>query len=403
MNTFNFDILIIGAGLAGLNAACKLLKNPKIKVGLIALPRASKNNPARLTFTDVLDEYGLDDCAFNNYSAFGLFSYFGTTCIHRYNKPVFASLNYKKACEKLEDTLKKSDNFVRITDRVTDIRTEKDRVNLYTQTGKHFSSNILIDASGQAHLSYKFLKKERPKLYSHSYGQYFENTKNANSDEALFIAPSVDYGSGGGWFYPYGKDQASVGFAIVTDSPQFPSKTIRKQYKNALNEIDFLRTNLNGARPKNFEFGTIPIDPAKEFVFDRILVLGDAAGQATPWICMGVEPVLKNSDLAARIVLRAYEKNRFDKLSLIHYQNEWNRQNEDAFKIVTDLNPKIWFLGEAAWDFTLEADLRKLSPQQFYERIRYNKHLMPKYKALFRWTLFRLRHLFEWQKYKRFK
>ena len=90
-------------------------------------------------------------------------------------------------------------------------------------------------------------------------------------------------------------------------------------------------------------------------------------------------------------------------MSLIQYQDEWNKQNDDNFKIVTSLNPKIWFMGEDVWDFIIEKDLNALNSKEFLERIRFNKHLMPKYKALYRWALFRLKHLFEWQKYKRYK
>ena len=54
---------------------------------------------------------------------------------------------------------------------------------------------------------------------------------------------------------------------------------------------------LKNADPIHFEVGTIPIQPIKKFYHDRLLLVGDSAGQATSWMCTGVEPAIKNSDM----------------------------------------------------------------------------------------------------------
>jgi len=393
------DVLIVGGGLAGLSVARNIVKE-NLKVLIINKKPVKNNNPARLTFKDTIDYYGLTNCALSEYNSFGIFSYHGAVSTHKFAKPTFVALDYKCACETIYNELKTFDNFSYQEEIVTNLEINDSSAIVSTNSGDHIAAEIVIDASGKNHLSLKTLNKKLPNLYSHSFGQSFVNCNNENVNEAFFIGATVDYGSGGGWYYPVGKTEASVGFALITEKADFPGKELKAKYLKGITEVEPVRSYLKDAKPTLYEFGTIPIISIDEFTDDRLLIVGDAAGQATPWMCMGVEPILKNSDMVSQSVINAFEAGRFKKDAFVDYQEKWNNQNKKAFAEVNKQDVKIWFFGEEVWDFILEKDLPKLTPQKLLDRIRYNAHLMSPITGLFRWAIFRIKHFFEWSKFK---
>ena len=82
------------------------------------------------------------------------------------------------------------------------------------------------------------------------------------------------------------------------------------------------------------------------------------------------------------------------------YQELWDTENKKTFDYIENQKIKLWYQGEEVWDFIIRKDLNNLSAQEFYDRIRYNKHLMSKMKGLFKWILYRLEILGKGKKYK---
>jgi len=58
-----YDVLIIGAGLAGLSAAKVIAESLKVTIGLIEAREPGSNNSTPLTFADVLQKHDILDCA----------------------------------------------------------------------------------------------------------------------------------------------------------------------------------------------------------------------------------------------------------------------------------------------------------------------------------------------------
>jgi flavin-dependent dehydrogenase len=397
----HFNVFIIGGGMAGLNTARLLLESTSLTIGLADTSRRSpRNNPARLTFMDIIAENDFKDCILNTYKSFGIFTYHGAKSVHQFNDPVFVALDYNKACDKLLTTINQVDRSNFYHERVVQLEILDDYAKITLRSGLSFTADLVVDASGKSHFTSDNLKGEKPKLYSHSFGQTFENCRISQPDVACFIGSSVDYGSGGGWYYPLDQTHASVGFAVITDNRRFPARELRDKFSRAIREVKPICDFLSSAIPIAYETGTIPIQPLEKPYGDRLLIVGDAAGQATSWMCMGVEPVLKNSQLAVHTIIEAYEKKDFREEKLADYKKAWDQKNKQIFDQIEKQKTKIWFLGEDVWEFILKKDLANLSSQQLYERIRSNAHLMPLPLTLWRWFVFRLRHFKERKKYK---
>ena len=100
------DVVIIGAGLAGLNAARVILENSDFRVKLIDRGRSPKNNPLRLTFAKTVKKYDLVNCIRAEYSLFGIMSYHGAKSIHHFSDNPFVALDYQESCTNHRTTSK---------------------------------------------------------------------------------------------------------------------------------------------------------------------------------------------------------------------------------------------------------------------------------------------------------
>jgi len=396
-----FDVFIIGAGLAGLNVARLIANQTKLSVGIMNKGAYNTNNPLRITFMDVLKEYGLDDCIVAKYNSFCVFSYHQAKSKHYFKDNIFAALDYNKAKSKLLNLLQSNNNLIFFEDQASSIRKCSDWIEIKSEKNNLIKTRVLIDASGISHFVANNYGLEKPHLYSHSYGNFFTNCLNNNDNTPCFVASSLDYGSGGGWFYPIGQDKASVGFAIITDSVIFPEQLVKHNFERAIQEVKPINTYLKQAVPSNDEYGTIPIQIIGKLTLDRILIVGDAAGQATPWNCMGIEPILRASDIVASVLKEAFKANDFSNSFLRSYQQKWEIINKKTYDNVNTKKVKIWFFPEDVWDFIIECDLNSLTPDQFINRTRYNSVLMPKVISWIKWVLFKIKIFHKRKKYKK--
>lgn len=75
---------------------------------------------------------------------------------------------------------------------------------------------------------------------------------------------------------------------------------------------------------KNYEkrAGLIPMGPPKTY-FDRVLLIGDAAGMTKPWSGGGIIYGLTASAIAYEVVREAFEKNDFSEDFLKKYEDGW--------------------------------------------------------------------------------
>ena len=101
------------------------------------------------------------------------------------------------------------------------------------------------------------------------------------------------------------------------------------------------------------------------------LNFGDAAGQATPWACMGVEPALLNGQLCGQVAVRAFRRGDLSRSGLQDYEKMWFARNGAGYRKAVMLADLEWQRGEAAWDHTLN-QLDRLSGPEMLNSLRYN-------------------------------
>jgi len=151
---------------------------------------------------------------------------------------------------------------------------------------------------------------------------------------------------------------------------------------------------LAGAKRRRPEFGTIPIEPLKKFVYGRILVVGDAAGQATPWYCEGIRPALESSEICAKAIVKAYENSKFNVKALERYQHLWDAKNR---KMYSRFRAWSYFRSQQEWDNSIRYQA-SLTPDEMISEIRYFNVSSFRSKIFFRdwWARFPMKFLKRW-------
>ena len=384
----DYDVIVIGAGIAGMSASVTLADNPKINILLLEKSEIGSNNPTPLTFLDTIKEHNLEDCIKERYSNFIVDNYLLSKITFNFNKDIIVSLDYKKACQKLFERICHNKNFSSKQLVVNDVLPTMDRVLVTTEDNRTFSAKIVIDASGKSQLAANKFHLTQHSYYSIVRGALYTDLRPLPKQVCAFLLPNHSFGIGGGWFYSIGKSSASFGYAHISDCPAIERNHAKIALQEARQRFDPYASYLHDAEVSRVENGVIPVSYIKKFYHGNILIIGDAAGMATNWACMGVEPALKYGKLAAILSIKAIETKNYDSLSSI--QHIWMDENKKSYDMINKITPSFWNSSQYVWEWIIKNDLAFLSPEQFISRLRYNRFIIKKHKLLIRAISYKL-------------
>lgn len=378
-----FDVVIIGGGLSGLAAARAAARQGVKSLALLEGKGIGSNNPSPLTFADVLQQHGLADLAKDTYSRFTFRNHLGSSITWDYDSHPLAVLKYKEACERfLAETQSTVPRFALIRDWVVDLEQSKELAKVTLKGGEEVVGRVAIDASGRRRLSAGRSDDRSPVYYNHVYGAYFSGVEGAGSNECGFVLPNGELGTGGGWYYSIGGGAASFGTAQVSTEPKPDHQQLKRLFRRALAESHPYCRYLERASIESVEMGSIPLNPVQQLVDGRFLRVGDAAGIATNWTCMGTEPCLRYGELAGRLAAEASQHDEVSRLQ--EFQQTWDRRHRRVYSQMAKMHSFFWQLEHGAWEWIIRNDLRHLSHSQILSRIRANGHVPSKPVLLWR-------------------
>ena len=117
------------------------------------------------------------------------------------------------------------------------------------------------------------------------------------------------------WLIPLGNGRGLVG--LTTE-------------KNSLQYLQFLLHKLKGEkniyRVTNLQHSTIPLGPITQAFTRRILIIGEAAGQVKTTTNGGIYYGMIGAEIAAKVLKKAFQKNRFDEEILHQYDQLWKEK-----------------------------------------------------------------------------
>ena len=217
--------------------------------------------------------------------------------------------------------------------------------NVKSDTSGQFSvrSKIVIDASGhRASLS----KQARLHCGFTRFGvgaEYDLSAPQCSQDEALLIVGSRYAPAGYAWVFPWGNDRVRVGVGIL----HADSKANPKEHLTAVIEDGHrFGVDLEKSEVREYHFGLIPSSGlARQFVGDRIMAVGAAAGQASLVAGEGIRLSMQAGFMAGQAAARAISNGRWDRKALISYQRAFRSKYARNLHISHIINERI-----AAWD-----------------------------------------------------
>ena len=378
-----YDITIIGAGIAGLSAADIITRESNLAIAFVEGNSIGSNNPSPLTFPDILEVHTLSDCIKEKYSSFTFHNYQGSDITYFFKEEPLVVLDYKKACDKLFATINQSKNTVEFINKYAiGISQNDNSVTITLKDHTQLHTKILIDCSGKSQFIATQLEKHRFSYYSCVYGGVFSGIKCNESKPCCFLWPHSEFGLGGGWFYSLADGKASFGYADIKNSSTIDHTQLKQNFYRALEKFEPYSDYLRNATLESVESGIIPISYVQKFVYDNIIIVGDAAGMATNWTCMGIEPAIIYGKLAGKLSIKALSHSDYNILN--EFQNLWEKDNKTIFDLVAKHASQFWVSDYHFWEWLIKNDLAYLSPQQVIDRMRKNEHLIKKHQIFVR-------------------
>jgi flavin-dependent dehydrogenase len=373
-----FDVVIVGGGFAGLSTALHVCREVDATVLLIdknAIGNPRKTSP--FTFHDVVERYELHSAILQKYTRFSYESPAGISAHFQYDYVPFVTIDYQKACRTLLRRAQKDGN-IEVLENTKAIKFENEKAlfrpskhKLVISNSAEITYDVLVDAAGIAFFASRQLGVRLPSLYSHAYGELLTDC-NIEDPERMRIFTGRKYGNGGGWLYPLNEKTARFGFATVTTSADHPEEITRQNFKNALESFHPYNRMLEKSQRIRCELGSIPIGPLRKIVYGNIMIVGDAAGQATPWYCEGMRPALEAGELCAEAIVNAYKKKDYSTKNLNKYQELWDFRNRKLYSRTAQYGYNAWFRNQEEWDSAVKF-VASLKPEEMVERIRYSR------------------------------
>jgi digeranylgeranylglycerophospholipid reductase len=118
-----------------------------------------------------------------------------------------------------------------------------------------------------------------------------------------------------GWVVPVSEEKALVGLLSRRRTNYY-----LKRFLGRLKE----QGKITGAEPRIY-LGGVPLRPLRQSHSDRVLVVGDAAGQVKPTTGGGIHYGLLCADLAADTLEDAIRRDSFSAVTLARYDREWKK------------------------------------------------------------------------------
>lgn len=331
-----YDVIVIGAGIAGATFAFKISKYAKT---LLIEARERKNLPVS---TNIFPEHNRqflrdDEIEYSNKVAFPCIfhkiNYMGQKDFGIIDSAEFGeNFGYITHTEKLIDYLlqkvEDQGGTLKFNEKISQISRHSDKIEVISNEGQSYNAKLLAIATGSHNQELqKSLGFETPDkfmgIYTHLYGNESQLKENLPTDYTFHLNPNISHD--GPLFIIRGSGRLSVGFlGKKGDTQEILIDKLDRILKNYKHIQPFIKGLKRGdAQPT---FGEISKHPISRFSQDRTIVLGEAAGLVTALFYEGILGGIASADIATSTLKPLIQKNsNFTQTELSNYDKEIHR------------------------------------------------------------------------------
>lgn len=336
--SFDFDLIIVGAGPAGF-ACAHQLRNQNLKIAIIdkaSFPRDKICGDA--LSADVVNQlYRMDQLLGEKFDSFAQkIDSHGV----RFVAPNHSTLdiNYKNPnhgnaagyiSKRLDfdhflfQQIENQSNIeVFQAEKVLDIKRNSEIIEVYTDQRK-LSAKMIVGADGAHSIVNRKLGsiKVEKDHYCAGIRQYYEGVKGFHANQHIELHFYKELLPGYFWIFPLPNGQANVGLGMLSSEVSKKKIDLKKALFDIIESKPHLKDRFINAisleKPQGFG---LPIGSKKRPISgDRFLLLGDAASLIDPFTGEGIGNALRSGRIASDNIIKAFENQIFTSKFLKQY------------------------------------------------------------------------------------
>ncbi len=327
-----YDIIIIGAGIAGLSFANKISKYAKT-----LLIEANNNFNIRTNIfpehnRSYLEDVNIEDndiFPYNhiktNYMGYDID---GIINSEEFGEPLGKVVHTENLFEKLLKNFEYIGGIIKLGEKVKKINITSNKVEVITNKNITYISKLLILATGsgsfelQKHLGFS-VPDSCNGIYTHLYGS--EDIIRDHLDFSYLFHLNPRISNYGPFFFNIGKGRVYTGFL---GGPNEPENELRDKLERILQNYKPIQSYIKKLKWKKDLFIKVKVSkhPIEKYSQRRVLVLGEAAGLVTAFFYEGFLGGLISADIAFKVLKPMFQnENDFSKTDLNNYDKELNR------------------------------------------------------------------------------
>jgi geranylgeranyl reductase family protein len=321
-----YDVIIVGGGPSGLNCAYKLSQAGFNVIVLDNRPQIGKDKICTgILGTEAFKRFNLSqDSILSSIDTITIVSPRGSYIKYRHPSTLAYVVDREKFDTHIANLATSEGTYIKLNNRVVDIDVSKEQVNIKAKNKDGsfdtYSAKIVILATGINLRLHKALGLGLPKDFLYGVNAHVK-IKGLNST-MVYTGNSLAPGAFA-WAVPINDGWVRIGL-MTKEHPKF-------YFQKFCNELS--SHGKNSLEIVSVGYKPIAQGLVSKTYSDRIIALGESAGQIKTTTGGGIYYGLLCSEIAAYVIYKAFKQNSFDENTLSEYEKLWQKEIGNEIRI----------------------------------------------------------------------